>query len=68
LATPPSGVDDVLGVYFVCAVSADVRVRDPQIGGAVSFLVLAADALIADLGYHGRGDEGACCRWTSASG
>jgi hypothetical protein len=53
LATPPSGVDDVLGVYFVCAVSAHVRVRDPQIGGAVSFLVLAADALIADLGYHG---------------
>jgi hypothetical protein len=33
-------------------VSAHVRVRDPKIAGAVGFLVLAAAALIADLGSH----------------
>ncbi|MGH2905016.1 MAG: DoxX family protein [Solirubrobacteraceae bacterium] len=39
-------------VYFICALSAHIRVRDPQIAGAVSFLVLAVAALIAGLGYH----------------
>jgi len=41
-----------LVVYFVCALSAHVRVRDSHIGGAVCFLVLAVAALIADLAYH----------------
>jgi hypothetical protein len=41
-----------LVLYFICALSAHLRVRDPGIGGAVSFLVLAVVALIAGLGYH----------------
>ena len=41
-----------LVLYFVCAVTAHLRVRDRQIGGAVFFLVLAAAALITSLGYH----------------
>ncbi len=41
-----------LVVYFICALGAHLRVRDPQIAGAASFLVLAVAALIAGLGYH----------------
>jgi hypothetical protein len=41
-----------LVVYFICALGAHIPVRDPKIAGAVSFLVLAVAALIADLGYH----------------
>jgi hypothetical protein len=41
-----------LVLYFICALSAHVRVRDPGIGGAVSFLVLAVAAVITSLGYH----------------
>ena len=41
-----------LVVYFVCALGAHLRVHDPGIGGAVTFLVLAVAALIASLGYH----------------
>ena len=41
-----------LVVYFICAVTAHVRVRDRQIGGAVFFLVLAAAALTTSVGYH----------------
>lgn len=41
-----------LVVYFICAVSAHIRVRDPKVGAAVSFLVMATAALVADLGYH----------------
>jgi DoxX-like protein len=41
-----------LVLYFICALSAHLRVRDPGIGGAVSFLVLAVAALITNLGYH----------------
>ena len=41
-----------LVLYFVCAVSAHVRVHDPNVAGAVSSLVLAVAALIADIGYH----------------
>jgi DoxX-like family len=54
-AVPVLGTAAAVGlvVYFVCALSAHVRVRDPQVGGAFSFLVLAVAALIADLGYHG---------------
>lgn len=51
---PPLGTAAAIGlvVYFICALGAHVRVRDPQIAGAVSFLVLAVAALIAGLGYH----------------
>ncbi len=54
LAVPALGTAAAIGlvVYFVCALRAHGRVRDPQIAGAVSFLVLAVAALIADLGYH----------------
>jgi hypothetical protein len=41
-----------LVLYFICALSAHLRVRDPGIGGAVSFFVLAVAALITNLGYH----------------
>jgi hypothetical protein len=41
-----------LVLYFTCALSAHLRVRDPGVGRAVSFLVLAVAALLADLGYH----------------
>jgi hypothetical protein len=43
-----------LVVYFTCAVSAHVRVRDPKVASAVSFLVMAAAALVVGLGYHYR--------------
>jgi hypothetical protein len=41
-----------LVLYFICALSAHLRARDPGVGGAVSFLVLAVLALLANLGYH----------------
>jgi hypothetical protein len=53
-AVPALGVAAAIGLvaYFVCALGAHIRVRDRQIAGAVSFLVLAVAALIAGLGYH----------------
>lgn len=41
-----------LVVYFICAVSAHIRVRDPKVARAVSFLVMAVGALAVGLGYH----------------
>ena len=54
LAVPVLGTAAAIGlvIYFVCALSAHLRVRDHGIGGPVSFLVLAVAALIAVLGYH----------------
>ena len=54
-AVPALGTAAGIGLvlYFVCALSAHRRVRDPQIAGAVSFLAMAVAALIADLAYHG---------------
>ena len=53
-AVPALGTAAAIGlvVYFICALGAHIRVHDPQIAGAVSFLVLAVAALIADLAYH----------------
>ena len=53
-ALPALGVAAGIGLvlYFVCAVSAHLRVRDHGIAGAVSFLVLVAAALTADLAYR----------------
>jgi hypothetical protein len=53
-AVPVLGMAAAIGLvlYFICALSAHLRVRDSGIGGAVSFLVLTVAALIADLGYH----------------
>ena len=42
-----------LVLYFVCAISAHVRARDHGLAGPAFFLVLAACALAANLGYHG---------------
>jgi uncharacterized membrane protein len=56
LAVPVLGTAAAIGlvVYFTCAVSAHVRVRDPKVASAVSFLVMAAAALVVGLGYHYR--------------
>ncbi len=53
-AVPALGTAAAIGLvlYFIFAVSAHRRVHDPQIGGAVFFLVLAIAALITDVGYH----------------
>ena len=53
-AVPTLGTAAAIGlvVYFMCAVTAHLRVRDGQIGGAVFFLVLAAAALTTSVGYH----------------
>ena len=54
LVVPALGTAAALGLvlYFICAVTAHLRVRDRQIGGAVFFLLLAAAALTADLAYR----------------
>jgi hypothetical protein len=54
LVMPVLGVAAAVGLvlYFVCALGAHLRVRDRGIGGAVSFLVLAAAALAATVAYH----------------
>jgi hypothetical protein len=53
-AVPALGTAAAIGliVYFVCAVSAHVPVRDAGIGGAIVFLAVAASALVANLDYH----------------
>lgn len=53
-AVPVLGTAAAIGLvaYFVCAVSAHIRVRDPKVAGAVSFLVMAVAALAVGLGYH----------------
>jgi DoxX-like family len=55
-AVPALGTAAAIGlvVYFTCALSAHIRVRDPKVAGAVSFLVMAAAALAVSLGYHSR--------------
>jgi hypothetical protein len=54
LAVPALGTTAAIALvlYFLCAVTAHLRVRDRQIGGAVFFLLLAAAALTTDLAYH----------------
>jgi len=53
-AVPALGTAAAIGLvlYFMCAVSAHLRVRDRQIGGALFFLLLAAVALTTGLAYH----------------
>lgn len=55
LATPLLGEIAAIGLtlYFICAVGAHIRARDPGFGGAACFLALAAGALAANLAYHG---------------
>ena len=54
LAVPALGTAAAIGlvVYFICAVTAHLRVRDRQIGGAVFFLFLAAAALTTHVAYR----------------
>jgi hypothetical protein len=51
---PALGTAAAIGlvVYFICALSAHIRVGDSHIAGALSFLILAIAALIAGLSYH----------------
>lgn len=53
-AVPLSGTAAAIGLvlYFICALSAHARVRDPHVAGALTFLALAAAALITGLGDH----------------
>jgi hypothetical protein len=53
---PPLGTAAAIGLvaYFSCALSAHIRVRDPRVGGAVTFFALAAAALVASIGDHSR--------------
>jgi DoxX-like family len=53
-AVPALGAAAAIGlvVYFICAVTAHLRVGDRQIGGAAFFLMLAAAALTTGLAYH----------------
>jgi DoxX-like family len=54
LAAPALGTAAAIGLvlYFICAVTTHLRVRDRQIGGAVFFLFLAAAALTTNVAYH----------------
>jgi DoxX-like family len=53
-AVPALGTAAAIGLvlYFICAVSAHLRVHDRQIGPPVFFLLLAAAALTTGLAYH----------------
>jgi hypothetical protein len=53
-AVPALGTAAATGLvlYFICAVTAHLRVGDRQIGGAVLFLLLAVAALTADVAYR----------------
>lgn len=53
-AVPALGIAAAIGLvaYFICALSAHIRVRDRNVGGAVTFLLLAVAALVAGIGYH----------------
>jgi hypothetical protein len=53
-AVRPLGIAASIGLilYFICAVSAHLRVRDRGVGGAIFFLLLAIASLVANVGYH----------------
>jgi hypothetical protein len=53
-AVPALGTAAAIGlvVYFICAVTAHLRVHDRGFAGAVFFLLLAVAALITSLAYH----------------
>ena len=53
-AVPALGMAAAIGLilYFMCAVSAHLRVGDRGIAPAVFFLLLAASALATNLAYH----------------
>jgi hypothetical protein len=57
LAVPVLGMAAAIGLvaYFVCALSAHIRVHDRGIGAAVGFLVLAIAVLTAEIAYRNHG-------------
>jgi hypothetical protein len=56
-AVPGLGIAAAIGLvgYFLCAVTAHLRVRDGHLGGAVFFLVVAAAALGIDVAHRACG-------------
>jgi hypothetical protein len=57
LAVPVLGIVAASGlvVYFVCALTAHIRVHDRGVGGAIGFLVLALVVLTAEIAYRSHG-------------
>ncbi|HEY7055927.1 MAG TPA: DoxX family protein [Vicinamibacterales bacterium] len=57
LAVPVLGIAAAIGLvmYFVCALSAHIRVHDRGIGSAIGFLVLAIAVLTAEIAYRNHG-------------
>jgi hypothetical protein len=57
LAVPVLGIAaaSCLLVYFICALSAHIRVHDRGVGGAIGFLVLALAVLTAEIAYRNYG-------------
>ncbi|MEU0094681.1 DoxX family protein [Kribbella sp. NPDC006257] len=57
LAVPFVGAAAASGLilYFVCAVTAHLRVHDSHFGGAVFFLLSAVAALVTDVVYRNPG-------------
>lgn len=53
-AVPGLGLAAAIGLvlYFICAITAHLRVRDRQVGGAAFFLFLATAALATNVAYH----------------
>jgi hypothetical protein len=53
-AVPVLGLAAAIGLvlYFICAVTAHLRVGDRQIGAPVFFLLLAVAALSTNIAYH----------------
>jgi len=53
-AVPALGTAAAIGLvaYFICALGAHIRVRDPKVAGAVSFLAMAVAALVVGISYH----------------
>jgi len=51
---PALGIAAAIGLvlYFICALTAHLRVRDRGFGGAVFFLLLAVAALTTSLAYR----------------
>jgi hypothetical protein len=54
ICVPELGEAAAIGLvlYFACALGAHIRAHDAHVGGAVTFLMLAATALLTNLGYH----------------
>jgi hypothetical protein len=54
IAVPALGVAAAIGLvaYFMCALGAHVRVRDRNVGGAITFLLVAVAALVTEVGHR----------------